>query len=444
MAADFARRPFGHSPLGTFYQPDFEKALLEGLSRFAHVQTCFEHNVINLARDPTAVVLTIATPNGECRLRAGYVVGCDGGSSTIREKIGSKLKGSTYTERWLVVDAIVKNHDVHQITFRCDPRRPSVELPAVGDRIRWEFMQLPGEDVEALQSEEAARSLIAQISRLRSVQIERKTVYAFHARVADRWRCGRVFLAGDAAHLMPPFAGQGMNGGMKDAANLAWKLSAVLRGQAVPEILATYQSERAPIVTKMVDVSRRLGSVIMPTGRLRAAARDLLFSCLNLSGRFRQFIRRGSVVPPPTIFRSALTENGRDALLRQMMRQPTVSTAQGQLPLDRLLSCHQWLLLGVGTDPAAMLSKRDATILDALDARFICVNGRAASPRTVSVRCDDPDFLDWVKQHRMQGVLVRPDHFIAARLDARRNLKILTPFAGARPVVAMPAAALQS
>ena len=147
--------------------------------------------------------------------------------------------GSTYAERWLVVDAIVKNHNVKGITFTCDPRRPTVELPAVGDRVRWEFMQLPGESEEQLKSDDNVRALVKQRAGIDAFEVERKAIYTFHARVADRWRVGRVFLAGDAAHLMPPFAGQGMNGGMKDAVNLAWKLVAVSRGQASEDILDT-------------------------------------------------------------------------------------------------------------------------------------------------------------------------------------------------------------
>ena len=158
---------------------------------------------------------------------------------------------------------------------------------------------------------------------------------------------------------MPPFAGQGMNGGMKDASNLAWKLAAVLRGLAPDAILDTYEVERAPIVRKMVEVSRRLGAVIMPTNRIAAAARDSLFACLNLSSRFRAFIHRGGVVPPPAICRSDLTSRDRDALVGQMAPQPTVSAGQGASPLDRFLGCHQWLALGVGVDPATMISARD-------------------------------------------------------------------------------------
>ena len=348
MAADFPHGLYGHSSLGTFYQPDFERVLLKGLARFPSVQVAFEHEATDLVQNAKGVTLSVATPSGATTVEADFVVACDGGASATRERLGVKLVGSTYSERWLVVDAIVRNHGVKQITFTCDPRRPRVELPAVGERVRWEFMQLPGESEETLQSDQTIRALVAEAAGARSFEIERKAVYAFHARVADQWRRGRIFLAGDAAHLMPPFAGQGMNGGMKDASNLAWKLAAVLRGLAPDVILDTYEVERAPVVRKMVELSRRLGAVIMPTNRIAAAARDSLFACLNLSSRFRAFIHRGGVMPPPAICCSALTSPGRDPLVGQMAPQPTVSAGRGASPLDCFLGCHQWLALGIG------------------------------------------------------------------------------------------------
>jgi 3-(3-hydroxy-phenyl)propionate hydroxylase len=290
-------------------------------------------------------------------------------------------------------------------------------------------MQLPGENADDLLREETVRSLLAPYHDLDKVEIERKTVYAFHARVVDRWRNGRVFLAGDAAHMMPPFAGQGMNGGMKDAANLSWKLAAVLGGQAPAEILDTYEVERARNVRAMVNLSRRLGAVIMPTRPAVAALRDAAFACLNLFGGFRAFIRGGGVLPPPHISRSALTATGRHGLIGQMAPQPEVAGPTSGAPLDHWLGCHQWLALGVGLDPAAELSKRDRSILETLGARFICLNARSSDPMTIALRCHDSGFLAWAKRHRVRALLVRPDRFIAERLDRRADLRSLDSFA---------------
>jgi 3-(3-hydroxy-phenyl)propionate hydroxylase len=178
----------------------------------------------------------------------------------------------------------------------------------------------------------------------------------------------------------------------------------------------------------MVEISRRLGALIMPTSRITAAARDLLFACLNLSSKFRAFIGRGGVLPPPEIRQSALTDKGRDALIGQMMPQPTVNPAQGNDPLDAFLSCHQWLALGIGIDPISMLSARDLAVLDALQARFLCLNGGIKDARTLSLQYIDRGFADWAKRHQVRAVLVRPDRFIAARLDPDKNISALTPF----------------
>jgi 3-(3-hydroxy-phenyl)propionate hydroxylase len=434
--------PYGHSSLGTFYQPDFERVLLQGLTRFDNVRVFFGHTVTGLAQGRDDAMLSIATGQGASTLRAKFMVGCDGGTSRVRDMLGARLVGSTYTQRWLVVDAIVKGHDVHQISFHCDPSRPRVELPAVGDRVRWEFMQLPGETEEELKNDRRIMALITDSTQYREVQIERKAVYTFHARVADRWSNGRGFLAGDAAHLMPPFAGQGMNGGMKDAVNLAWKLAAVLKGLAEETILDSYEPERAPVVRKMVEVSRRLGAVIMPTSPIAAALRDAIFACLNTSRAFRDFIGRGGVVPPPAIGRSALTRVGSDSLIGQMMPQPKVKTPDGSFPLDTFQACHQWMVLGIGVDPATMLSARDLSILDALDVRFACINGRGERSRTLELHCDDAVFDAWAKHHAVRAVLVRPDRFIADRLDPHgRDLRVLNPFAPSLGVSAPPIAA---
>lgn len=429
--------PHGHSTLGTFYQPQFEKVLFHGLSRFANVRVLFEHTVAGLQQYSDHVVLMVSTPDGLRNIRAKFIVGCDGGTSQVRDMLGSKLIGSTFAQHWLVVDAIVQDHDVKRISFHCDPRRPRVEIPAVGDRVRWEFMRLPDESQEELLEDARIRSLIADNFGYRSIRIERKAVYTFHARVADRWRNNRGFLAGDAAHLMPPFAGQGMNSGMKDAVNLAWKIASVVKGLAPAEILDSYEAERAPVVRRLVNVSRRLGFLIMPTSRGVAMARDCVFACLNMSRRFRAFIGRGGVLPPPAIGRSALTTESGDPLIGQMMPQPRVQSTQGTAPLDTFQTCHQWLAIGIGVDPISMLSQRDLSVLEALGARFVCLNGHDERTAATALQCGDPSFAAWVKRHSVRAVLIRPDRFIAARLDSQaRDLTVLNMFAACSPKTA--------
>jgi 3-(3-hydroxy-phenyl)propionate hydroxylase len=222
-----------------------------------------------------------------------------------------------------------------------------------------------------------------------------------------------------------------MNGGMKDVANLAWKLAAVIAGNADVSILDSYEIERAQSVRSMVNVSRRLGAVIMPTNRLVAGLRDTVFALLNLSSSFRAFVRRGGVLPPPGISRSALTGVGRDAVIGQMLPQPDVSSGAGPQALDSFLDCHQWLVLGVGFDPAAALSNRDRAILSGLGARLVAINAADVGRLTLPLQCRDQTFLDWAKSHRLGGVFVRPDRFIAERLAPRAELRSLDAFVNA-------------
>jgi 3-(3-hydroxy-phenyl)propionate hydroxylase len=424
------RSPFGPSPLGTFYQPSFERALLEGLQRFPHVRVGFAHNVTGVVQDQRGVELRIEAPSGRRTLRAQFLVACDGGTSPIREAVGSRLAGSTYAERWLVVDALVKDHGVDKISFFCDPRRPTVQLPAVGSRVRWEFMQLPGESAEDLMREETLRGLLAPFVNPEQVEIERKAVYTFHARVADKWRVGRVLLAGDAAHLMPPFAGQGMNSGMKDVANLGWKLAAVVAGQAGQDILDSYEVERARNVRAAVQLSMRLGSIIMPTNRAVAALRDFVLGLCNLAPQFRAFVLRGGLLTQPAIERSALTGAASDRLIGQMLPQPEIPVAGEKRWLDRWLGGREWLVLGVGVDPVSLLSPRDLAALEGLGAKFLCLNAEAGG-RATSLPCEDQAFLGWAKRNLVGALLVRPDCFIAERLGAQTDLRSLDAFAAA-------------
>ena len=181
------------------------------------------------------------------RVHASYVIAADGGSSPTRGQLGVGYAGRTYGERWVVIDTkVLQEWDGHdRLRFHCNPARPTVDCPTPLGHHRWEFPARAGEDEqELLPTKRSGRCCTIRASPTTHVKILRAVIYSHHVRVADRWRVGRVFLAGDAAHAMPPWIGQGMSAGVRDAANLCWKLAAVLRGQAAGSLLDSYQAER--------------------------------------------------------------------------------------------------------------------------------------------------------------------------------------------------------
>jgi hypothetical protein len=210
-------------------------------------------------------------------VRARYVVGCDGANSTVRDLLGVDVDDWGFFFDWLIVDVILDEERIFDpVNLQvCDPARPTTAVSGGPGRRRWEFMRLPDESREELADEAVAWKLLEPWDvHPGNARIERHAVYTFQAKVAHRWQDARVFLAGDAAHLMPPFAGQGMCAGIRDAANLAWKLDLVLTGRAAPALLTTYEEERRPSAVAAVDFSIELGKVICVPDPDEAAARD--------------------------------------------------------------------------------------------------------------------------------------------------------------------------
>jgi 3-(3-hydroxy-phenyl)propionate hydroxylase len=218
--------PQGWLPHYQFHQPDLERVLRAGLERFENVD-------VHLGCEVTDVH----------DLEARYVVGCDGADSLVRRTIGASLENLGPAERWLVVDAIAA-HDVPRTIVRyCWTSRPHMFIPIAPPRVRWELM--------LHEDEESGAAALALVDP--DVEIERQAVYTFRSLLADRWRDGRLLIAGDAAHLQPPLEAQGLCSGIRDAANLAWKLALVCRARAREDLLDTYQSERAPHVRAWIE-----------------------------------------------------------------------------------------------------------------------------------------------------------------------------------------------
>jgi len=271
-------KPYGWDPHYLFYQPTMEALLREGLTAHRNIELRTGVEVTGVTQDADGVDATtreIAT-GAEDEVRARYVVGADGASSTVRAGIGAALVGSDFDEPWLVIDLLCDRElgQPNESEMFCDPSRPATRVPGPGNHHRWEFMVLPGERAQDLQSEQAIGELLKPWVELNEVEILRASVYRFHSLLATRWRAERVFLAGDAAHQTPPFLGQGLCHGIRDVHNLLSKIEAVLAGGPAESLLASYETERRPHVEQIIDMAVAAGREICLLDPVAAAERD--------------------------------------------------------------------------------------------------------------------------------------------------------------------------
>jgi len=276
--ASVADQPLGWPQGFMFHQPDLERALRAGVQRYANVRPQLGHEVVQVAAtaDGTSALIEVDGPDGRRAVQARYVIGCCGARSITRAAIGGGVIDYGFNQEWLVLDLVLQRSiELPQVTVQyCEPARPSSYVVMPGQRRRFEFMVMPGESAETMLDPATIASLLTRWLQPGDYAIERAAVYAFHALVAERWRMGPLLIAGDAAHQMPPFLGQGMCAGVRDAANLAWKLDLVLSGAARDSLLDTYQSERIAHVRATVEDDILLGSIIQTTDPNKARYRD--------------------------------------------------------------------------------------------------------------------------------------------------------------------------
>ena len=265
--------PSGWPAASMFNQPRLEQ-LLDHRARGLDID--IRRGVEVTSVHPSGDHVVVGCAEGT-RLSARYVIGCDGANSTVREAVGLPVVDLGFFYDWLIVDVVLdepRTFDPINLQI-CDPARPTTAVSGGPGRRRWEFMRLPHESLDELHTESRAWELLASWDvHPRNSRLERHAVYTFNARYAEQWRSGRVFLAGDAAHLMPPFAGQGMCSGVRDAANLAWKIDLVLAGRADDALLDSYQSERMISTRAAIEFSIELGKIICVPDPVEAAARD--------------------------------------------------------------------------------------------------------------------------------------------------------------------------
>jgi 3-(3-hydroxy-phenyl)propionate hydroxylase len=250
-----------------FHQPELESCLRARLDADPNVDVRVRREVFSVEPKADHVLLRMEDlATGRLgQVTAKYVVGCDGARSTVRRFMGTELTDLKSHERWLVMDVILKypRPDLGDYAVQyCDPERPATYVRGIGQRRRWEIMLHDDEDAATAQQPAMVWSLLSRWVKPEEAVLERSAVYTFHSVIAETWRRDRLLIAGDAAHQTPPFMGQGMCTGIRDAANLAWKLADVIKGDSDSSLLDTYESERAPHARIFISEAVRLGAII--------------------------------------------------------------------------------------------------------------------------------------------------------------------------------------
>jgi 2-polyprenyl-6-methoxyphenol hydroxylase-like FAD-dependent oxidoreductase len=382
-----------------FCQPDLERLLTEAVSGQPTIRVRPGHEVCDVVADGESAGVRATDPGGApVDVRARWVIGCDGADSRIRRLAGLGTIDLHYQAEWLIVD-VQPAEPVRWSPLNvqvCDPARPTTAVSGGPGRRRFEFMRLPGDSADFGSAATAWRLLEPWSLTPANAVLERHALYTFGARLADRWRLGRVLLAGDAAHQMPPFAGQGLCSGLRDAASLAWRLHLVLAGQAPEALLDSYGTERGTQVQAEIDFSVELGKIICVLDPAEAAARDENFLPLAAAGPMPLPDR------PPLglgILRPGDPHAGKLALQAQVGRDGS------RQRLDEVTG-GGWALLGQSADPAAALPGELARWWASLGGRSLHV--AAGGPVDDSTQA----YGQWFGSLERDTVLVRPDAYI--------------------------------
>lgn len=428
MAPPDAR--FGWPKRNGFVQPLVDAELLCGLDRFDHVEVWWDRPMTSCVQSDKAVTVELGGQGGPVTIRARYVVGCDGGRSTTRAMMGVGFDGTTSPTRWLVVDVANDPLGHPNSEVGADPERPYASISIAHGIRRFEFM-IHAEESDELAEDPAflTKMLTRMVPHPERVEVIRRRVYTHHSRIADAFRSGRMLLAGDAAHLMPVWQGQGYNSGIRDAANLGWKLAAVVSARAGDGLLDTYDLERRKHARAMIDLSTTVGRVISPTDRRVAKARDLLVRSASIVPSLKRYVLEMRFKPMPRYEHGAVVHNEPrrpDSPVGTLFIQPRVDTrTERNVLLDDVLG--SWFaVLCWNNDPRKILGAQAFATWKSLGARFVAL--RPLSQLHWSGH-DDPDveivgdrsggIKAWFDVHQESVVFLRPDRCIAGACIAQ-------------------------
>jgi 3-(3-hydroxy-phenyl)propionate hydroxylase len=421
---------FGWPKRNGFVQPLVDAELLGGLDRFDHVDVWWGRPMTSCTETGEAVTVELEGDAGSAKLRARYLVGCDGGRSATRRLMGVSFEGTTSPTRWLVVDIANDPLGHPNSEVGADPQRPYASISIAHGIRRFEFMIHADETDE--QAEDPAfltRMLASFVPHPDRVDVIRHRIYTHHSRIAGAFRRGRLLLAGDAAHLMPVWQGQGYNSGIRDAANLGWKLAAVVTGCADDALLDTYDVERRKHARAMIDLSTMVGRVISPTNRRVAAARDLLVRSASIVPSLKRYVLEMRFKPMPRYEHGAVVHpepRRSDSPVGTLFVQPRVDTREQQnVMLDDVLGAW-FAVLCWNNHPREILGAAAFEHWKALGTKFVAARPLVQlhwtghdDPDVVIIGDRDGELKAWFDTHRESVLFLRPDRCIAGACIAQ-------------------------
>lgn len=418
---------FGWPRRNAFTQPEVDKVLYEGLGRFENVEILLSTTIQSVYEDEKGV--TVVSDNRT--FHSKYLIGSDGGSSFVRKHFNIDFEGKTAPDPWIVVDIRNDPLGIPNVYVHCDPTRPYVSAALPHAIRRFEFMVMPGETEEYLSQHQNMRKLLAKVlPHPDNIEVIRSRVYTHNARLAARFRHGRVLLAGDAAHIMPVWQGQGYNSGLRDAFNLGWKLARVAKGILHPSILDTYEAERRSHARAMIDLSVLTGQIFCPPYRWLGWLRDGMTWIMSYFPSVKRYFLEMRFKPMPRYGRGAalVLEKERFAPVGTMFIQPFIfkdQDSEREYRLDDVIGSDNFGLIAWGTNPIWGLNPQQVQAWRRLGTTFIQVlpSCQLRSPQEAAESelgvlgvgdSRSAELKKWFSNHPCSLVVIRPDRIVAA------------------------------
>lgn len=418
-------REFGFSRRNAFIQPQVDQVLLQGLNQYPKTQVLFARELSTFSQDDQGVTLILQNKDQKQEIvYAQYLIACDGGNSIVRRRLNIGFEGKTAPNQWIVIDIendpLAKPH----IYLCCDPVRPYVSAALPHGIRRFEFMVMPGETQEELSKAENITKLLSKVlPHTDGIEVIRQRVYTHNARIADKFRVDRILLAGDAAHIMPVWQGQGYNSGMRDAFNLAWKMALVVQNKASPELLDSYQIERKDHAKAMIDLSVMAGHVLAPPKKWQGFVRDGIAYMLNYIKPVQQYLLEMRFKPMPKYHAGALVkDHHKNSPVGKMFIQPMVQLENGQTCLLDEVIGNDFAIIAWGVDPQWGLDQTNIKKWHALGVKFIQVlpvvqlnnEKRKLYENVITIGDPATEIRSWFSQTDQAIAILRPDRFVAA------------------------------